>query len=130
MPFPNDFIQFLHQHTLVGIKGGEQRKTFLDIWMVEVGGRVFARSWSKSERSWFTAFQQESFGEIRYGKSILRVKGIKLSHDPNLSDNINQAYLTKYTQEQNIRYAQGITQPEYVDYTMEFFFLEKKEVDL
>jgi hypothetical protein len=34
---------------------------------------------------------------------------------------INTNQLIKYIKDYNIKYAKGITQPEYSDYTMEFF---------
>ena len=120
MSFSKDFYDFLNENTLVEIKGGTQRDRFLQIWMVEVDGRVFARSWNKSEQSWFTAFQKEGVGQIKFGESVIDVTGKKLSSGSELTDLINAAYLSKYTQEENLIYAQGITQPEYEAYTMEF----------
>ena len=38
---------------------------------------------------------------------------------------INKAYLKKYNQKENLLYAKGISQPEYSNYTMEFFFSEE-----
>ncbi|GGG28133.1 DUF2255 family protein [Pontibacter amylolyticus] len=119
--FPTDFIAFLASSTLVGVKGGIARETFLNIWMVEVAGRVFARSWAKSNRSWFTAFVEESVGQIQYGQSVLNVKGERVN-DTDLNLLIDEAYKAKYTQEHNLPYVAGITQPEYHPYTMEFIF--------
>lgn len=124
MSFPANFYHYLQTHTLIGIKGGQERPTFLNIWMVEVDGRVFARSWSKSARSWFTAFQETEKGEIKYGDRVLRVQGRQLEDDPEMTERINQAYLKRYTQPENLPYAQGITKPEYAAYTMEFFYIE------
>ncbi|MCP2044015.1 DUF2255 family protein [Pontibacter sp. HSC-36F09] len=119
--FPTDFIDYLCLSTLVGIKGGVTRETFLNIWMVEVAGRVFARSWSKSNKSWFTAFIEEGVGQIQYGQSLLNVRGEQTKYtDLNLL--IDDAYKAKYTQEHNLPYVAGITQPEYHFYTMEFIF--------
>lgn len=121
MTFPQDFYQYLEEHTLVGIKGGQTREQFLEIWMVVVGKRVFARSWNKSERSWFTAFLSEGMGQIQYGDNVVDVVGRQTNReDVALNEQINQAYLEKYTQEHNKPYALGITQEEYRDYTMEF----------
>ena len=67
MPFPNDFYQYLSENTLVGIKAGNERDRFIDIWVVEVNMRIFARTWSKSENSWFTTFLRGENGKIKYG---------------------------------------------------------------
>ncbi len=122
MSFSKEFYTFLEENTLVGIKGGMKRERFLQIWMVEVNQRVFARSWNKSARSWFTAFLEEGAGQIKFGESIFNVTGQKLASDAQMTALINQAYLAKYNQPYNVSYAKGITQPEYAEYTMEFFF--------
>lgn len=119
--FPNEFYQFLNENTLVEVKGGLTRPTFLPIWMVNVNNRIFARSWNKSEKSWFTEFQKSGVGEIKFGENYLVVNGEKLAKDDLLQTQIDQAYLKKYTQPGNEEYAKGIAQPEYHDYTMEFF---------
>lgn len=122
MTFPQDFYQYLHEHTLVGIKGGLERETFLDIWMVQVEGRVFARSWSKSERSWFTEIVKTGVGQIRYGDRVIPIRGEQLSPQAEIHAQINQRYLSKYNQEGNRTYAEGITQDAYKDYTLECWF--------
>ncbi len=124
MIFPDEFYNYLKSYTLAGIKGGLERETFLNIWMVEVDNRVFARSWNKSTRSWFTEFVKTGKGQVKYGNVIMEVEGKKLSADDKIQELINKAYLEKYTQEENVKYALGITQPEYVNYTMELFYVE------
>ncbi|MFD2517697.1 DUF2255 family protein [Salinimicrobium flavum] len=119
--FPKDFYQYLKDHTLIEIKGGNTRPTFLPIWMVEVDNRIFARSWNKSERSWFTEFRNSGIGQIKYGDNILDVTARKIEEDDPVNIRISKAYLKKYDQPQNLKYSEGISQPEYFNYTMEFF---------
>ena len=121
MSFPSEFYDYLESHTLLQIKGGTERDSFLNIWMVEVEARIFARSWNKSDKSWFTEFKDTGVGEIKYGNYIINVKGKKLEKQDPFNKLIDQAYLSKYTQPENIKYAEGISQPEYADHTMEFF---------
>ena len=120
--FPTDFYNYLSNHSLIDIKGGLIRPTFLEIWMVVVDKRVFARSWNKSERSWFTEFQKTGVGAIKYGNNILSVKGEKVPAEDAINQRISEAYLKKYNQPKNLYYSKGISQPEYFDYTMEFFY--------
>jgi hypothetical protein len=117
--FPTDFHQHLEDHTLTGIKAGKDRTTFLNIWMVNVEGRVFARSWGKSNRSWFTTLLDEKTGQIKYGDKVLNIRA-KPCKDALMNTKIDHAYRTRYTTPENLPYAIGITQPEYADYTMEF----------
>ncbi|GAB5398641.1 MAG: hypothetical protein Aureis2KO_02260 [Aureisphaera sp.] len=120
MHFPEELYTYLDSHTLIEIKGGRQRETFLEIWMVEVHGRLFSRSWNKSEKSWFTEFEKSGIGQIKYGDQIIDVKGKKVSPIDDVHTLINEAYLSKYNQSVNLAYAEGITKKEYVNFTMEF----------
>lgn len=122
MKFPKEFYEYLRNHTLVEIKGGTSRETFLQIWMVDVDERVFARSWNKSKRSWFTEIEKTGVGQIKFGDAIIDIKGRKLPKNAELTRLINSRYLEKYNQKDNLYYAKGITKPEYEDFTMEFFY--------
>lgn len=123
-PFPAHFYEHLTQHTLTGIKGGTQRNSFLEIWVVCVGQRVFARSWSQSPRSWFTALQEEQVGQLQYGQHIVNITGL-ICNDPATNILIDNAYRNRYTTPENIPYVEGITQPAYINYTMELFFINE-----
>ncbi len=120
--FPKDFLTYLSNNTLIEIKGGLTRSTFLPIWMVEVENRVFARSWNKSQKSWFTEFQNRGIGEIKYGNKVIRVEGSKVNPTHPIHYKISDAYRKKYTQPDNLIYSEGISKPEYFDHTMEFFY--------
>ncbi|QED37932.1 DUF2255 family protein [Antarcticibacterium arcticum] len=123
--FEKDLYDYLNTHTRIEIKGGLDRPTFLPIWMVNVNGRLFSRSWNKSDRSWFTEFLKSGKGQIKYGEKIVNVSGHKIDSEDEINKKIDASYLQKYTQPENIPYAQGITQPEYANYTMEFKLEEK-----
>lgn len=122
MRFPDSFYEHIKNNTLIDIKGGRERETFLSIWMVEVNDRLFVRSWNKSPRSWFTDFIKTGVGQVKYGKNIINVKGKKLPKNDKTNLLIDAAYLNKYNQEWNLKYAEGISQPEYANYTIELFF--------
>lgn len=124
--FPADFYTFLKENTLVEIKGGIERPTFLPIWMVQVDNRIFARSWNRSEKSWFTEFLKTGVGQIKYGQQVMNVTGQKLEEHDAMNRKISEAYIKKYDQPQNLKYSQGISQPEYFNYTMEFRFKDLK----
>ena len=92
--------------------------------MVNVEDRIFARSWNRSEKSWFNDFKRSGIGQIKFGGNIVNVKGIKIDKDDKINHKIDWAYLEKYIQPENIEYSKGITQLEYADYTMEFLLEE------
>jgi len=123
--FPKEFYRHLETEDYTEIKGGIDRRTFLEIWVVAVDNRIFARSWNKSERSWFTAFFETGIGQFKYCDQIIEISGKKVEPDDELHGLINEAYLTRYTEKENRFYESGISQAEYFDYTMEFFYTEK-----
>lgn len=118
--FPAEFYHCIENRTLIEIKGGTTRESFLEIWIVEVDKRLFARSWNKSAKSWFTEFEKSGIGQIKCGGLIIDVKGEKVDPFDSINERISRAYLRKYTQKENLKYAEGIAQAEYYNYTMEF----------
>lgn len=112
-------LNFINSNRLTGIKAGAERETFLDIWMVVVEDRIFARSWGFAEKSWYNTFLKEPFGQIKCGDVVLPIKASPVT-DVDLNDKINRAYLEKYDHGEGSFYAQGIIQPQHVDKTMEF----------
>lgn len=118
-PFPEELFQHLRDHTLVGIRVGPDRKEFLDIWMVAVAGRIFARSWNRSMSGWFGGLIRGQSGMVRFGEHTLEIVGKRPTSEPGLMQRIDQAYLERFTQPENISYATTISQPEYHSFTIE-----------
>ena len=125
MDFPKDFYKHLREQNYTEVKGGIERKTFLEIWVVTVNNRVFARSWNKSKRSWFTETQKTGVGQLKYKDQVINVTGKKVDKSSEMHILINKAYRERYTEPENTFYVNGICQSEYTNYTMEFFYSEK-----
>ena len=117
-------LDYIRNNTIIGIKAGHQRPEFLEIWMVVVQNRIFARSWGLAERSWYHTFLKDSAGEIQCGETIYPIKAIIPEDISDLTEEINEAYLTKYNSDHNIKYSKGIIQEKHVAKTMEFIILE------
>lgn len=119
--FNTSAIDYIKNNNLTGVRAGKDREKFLEIWMVTVRGRIFARSWGFSEKSWYHTFLSGAEGAIKCGEEIVPVKGIVPDDIDLLTPEINQAYLTQYdTGGDNSFYAKGIIEPEHIKYTMEF----------
>ena len=117
-------LKYIQSNNLIGIKAGTDRDTFLEIWMVTVGDRIFARSWGFAERSWFNTFLQNPNGEIKCGDKIFKIKAEIPVTEDGLMAKINAAYLSKYTStEHNKKYALGIIEEAHMERTMEFIVL-------
>jgi len=115
-----EVLEFVKTNNLIGIKAGKNRETFIQIWMVVVDNRIFARSWGLSEKSWYNIFLAEHLGQINCDNIICNIKALVPVDIDTLADRINQAYLNKYNYGRNTKYAQGIIQQKHIDKTMEF----------
>lgn len=120
----NKVLEYIKTHNLIGIKAGAERPEFLEIWMVVVQNRVFARSWGLAEKSWYNTFLKNPIGQIKCGNVIYKVQAVIPEDLNQLTDEINQAYLTKYDSEHNRKYAIGIIEDQHIEKTMEFIIGE------
>lgn len=118
-------IDYINSHSLIGIKAGFDRPNFLDIWMVVVDNRIFARSWGFAEKSWYNSFLENPSGQIKCGDVIVPIKAIIPEDNDLITEQINTAYLTKYNSEERIPYAKAIVEKEHSDKTMEFIIEEE-----
>lgn len=117
--FSREILEQVNTLYHIGIRAGEERSTFLDIWMVVVNERIFARSWGLAEKSWFNTFLQSPEGSIQCGEHVIPVHGRIPADLPQMEELINQAYLTKYDSGRASFYAQGIIKPAHAERTME-----------
>lgn len=120
----NIALDYIKTNNLIGIKAGENRSTFLEIWMVVVNNRIFARSWGLAEKSWYNSFLQDSKGQIQCGNFVFNINAIIPRDNNELAKVINNEYLTKYNSGHNIDYAKGIIQTKHIEKTMEFIIDE------
>lgn len=117
-------LDYINRHNIIEIKAGQQRTTFLEIWMVTVNDRIFARSWGLAEKSWYSTFLENTQGQIKCGKQIFNIKALVPDDLKELTPDINIAYLTKYNTGSNLQYSQGIIQPKHAQKTLEFIIYE------
>lgn len=119
--FPNAFLKCINETQITGVRAGKGREKFTGIWMVVVKDRIFGRSYYLSERSWYTALLKGDNGDIKCGKEILPVKGLKPRDINTITKAINKAYKKKYlVKAYNKKWVDGLCEPERVARTMEF----------
>jgi len=94
--FSKTFLKCINETQITSVRAGKDRTKFTGIWMVEVEGRIFGRSYQLSERSWYTAFLNGDNGDIRCGKEIIPVKGSKPADIDVINGAINKAYDWEY----------------------------------
>jgi len=119
--FSKAFLKCISETQITSVRAGKDREKFTGIWMVVVEDRIFARSYNLSERSWFTALSSGDTGDIKCGKEIIPVKGVKPTDIKQLTDAINKAYEKKYlVKTYNKKWVDGLAEPGRVARTMEF----------
>lgn len=118
--FPAEFLESVNTHSLTGVRAGGPERDFLEIWVVQVEGRLFARSWGLARRSWYTACLEGVEGELQSGGRCIAVRGIVPEDLDRMTAAISAEYLRRYNQGDNAVYAQGIAGPEHVARTLEF----------
>jgi len=119
--FPKLFLNCINDTQITSVRAGKDREKFTGIWMVVVDGRIFARSYNLSDRSWYTALLNDESGELKCGKEIIPIKGLKPPDINNITEAINKAYEKKYlVKASNKKWVDGLAEPERVARTMEF----------
>lgn len=119
--FPKAFLKAVGETQITSVRAGKDREKFTGIWMVVVEERIFGRSYTLSERSWYTALANGEKGDIRCGKEIIPIKGIKPKDVKSITEAINKAYEKKYlVKASNKKWVDGLAEPERVSRTMEF----------
>ena len=105
--FPRDILAAIHNSKSLRIRAGTQPHRFIGIWAVVVEGRVFVRSWSLKERSWYRTFLTEPRGAVQLdGREI--VVGAVRTRSERLKDAVDRAYLEKYNTPGSIKFARGL----------------------
>ena len=70
-------------------------------------GRVFLRSWSLKERSWWRTFLADPYGAITVDGAELPVRAVR-TRSERLQALISQAYRAKYKSPGSIQYARDL----------------------
>jgi hypothetical protein len=119
--FTKSFLKSITETQITSVRAGKDREKFTGIWMVVVEDRIFGRSYSLSERSWYTVLSSGELGDIKCGNEIIPVKGVKPKDIKRITEAINKAYEKKYlVKAYNKKWVDGLAEPERVARTMEF----------
>ena len=119
--FPSSFLTCINSTQINHVRVGADREKFTGIWMVQVKGRVFARSYYLRERSWYNTFLETESGEIKCAAATVTVKGIKPKDLATITAFVNSAYQKKYgIRPSNQKWVDGLCESERVKKTMEF----------
>ena len=79
---PADVVAWIAKSKILGIRAGSQPHRIIGIWVVVVERRVFVRSWSMKERSWWRTFLEDPTGVIEVdGKQIRSAPSARAASD-------------------------------------------------
>ena len=108
--FAPEVLDAIDRGKILGIRAGSATHRFIGIWAVVVEGRVFVRSWSLKQRSWWRTFLEEPTGAITVAERVIPVRAIR-TRSERLKDAVDRAYLEKYRTPGSIGYARDLGQP-------------------
>ena len=116
--FKADIVEVLLKAKILGVRAGSEHR-YTGVWVVVVGDRVFARSWSDKPTGWFRAFKKETAGTLQVGEHEIAVRG-KVVRGARVLDAVTAAFAEKYDTKGSQKWVEGFAEPERVVNTIEF----------
>ena len=121
--FPASFIDAIRDSKILGIRAGSAPHRFIGIWFVVVGGRIFIRSWSLKERSWYHTFRSDPRGRMHIEGKTMRAREVAvravMTRSERLKDAVSRAYLEKYDTPGSVKFARDLGRKRSRDTTTE-----------
>lgn len=118
--FPPALVRALDAAKILGVRAGERSThRFTGVWVVVVGGRAFARSWSVTPDGWYAAFRKDPLGTIQVGERRVRVRARPVRGE-RILDAIERAYAEKYATPASAKWVRGFRRVKRRAATLEF----------
>jgi len=124
--FPKDVVAAIRDGKILGIRAGTKPHRIIGIWAVVVDNRVFVRSWSLKERSWYRAFLEEPVGVIEVDGREIPVRAV-FTRSERLKTAVDRAYRQKYNTPGSLHFVRGFAHKKRRDTTTE---LAPREIQL
>lgn len=116
--FADDVVEVFRAAKIMGVRAGTDHR-YTGVWVVVVGGRVFARSWYDKPTGWFRAFKKQPSGTIQVGKLEIPVRA-KAVRSARIRDAVTAAFGEKYHTKGSQVWVKGFAEPARVLTTVEF----------
>jgi hypothetical protein len=104
---PKDVVESIRTGKILGIKAGTKPHRFIGIWAVVVEGRVFVRSWSLKQRSWWRTFLEDSSGFIAVDDREIPIRAVQTKSE-RLKGLVSRAYLAKFNTPGSVKFARDL----------------------
>jgi hypothetical protein len=116
--FPAAVLAAIRTGKYFGIRADAVPHRFTGIWMVEVRGRVFARSWTSKRTGWYHTLLKDPRGAIRVDRREIAVRARRVRSE-RLKDLVSAAYFAKYHTAAAVKYCRGFARGRRRETTME-----------
>jgi hypothetical protein len=93
--FSKSVVEAIRVGRILGIRAGSKPHRIIGIWAVVVEGRVFVRSYSLKERSWYRTFLEDPRGVIEVNGKQLKVRPV-FTRSERLKKLVDKAYAEKF----------------------------------
>lgn len=115
--FDDDTVAWIAKNKILGIRAGATHR-IIGIWAVVVDRRVFVRSWSMKERSWWRTFLEDPTGIIEADGKQYAVRAVH-TRSERLKDAVDEAYAAKYNTPGSLKYVKDFRTKKRRDTTTE-----------
>jgi hypothetical protein len=116
--FPKDIVAAIRDGKILGIRAGTKPHRVIGIWAVVVENRVFVRSWSLKQRSWYRTFLDEPVGVIVVDGREIPVRAA-FTRSERLKTAVDKAYREKFNTPGSRHYVRGLASKKRRDTTTE-----------
>ncbi len=116
--FPKSVVEAIDAAKILGIRAGTKSHRVIGIWVVVVEGRVFVRSYSLKERSWYRTFLEEPRGIIEVNGKQMKVRPV-FTRSERLKKLVDRAYAEKYNTPGSLQFVKGFKEKKRRDTTTE-----------
>lgn len=116
--FPKSVVEVIDAAKILGIRAGPAPHRIIGIWVVVAEGRVFVRSYSLKERSWYRTFLEEPRGIIEVNDKQMKVRPV-FTRSERLKKLVDRAYAEKYNTPGSLQFVNGFKEKKRRDTTTE-----------
>ncbi len=116
--FPKEIVAAIRDGKILGIRAGTKPHRVIGIWAVVVEGRVFVRSYSLKQRSWYRTFLEEPRGIIEVDGKQIPVQPI-FTRSERLKKLVDRGYAEKFPTPGSRIFVEGFKEKKRRDTTTE-----------
>ena len=116
--FSKKLVDQIREAKILGIRAGQKPHRIIGIWAVVVEGRVFVRSYSLKERSWYRTFREEPRGLIEINGKQIKVRPV-FTRSERLKKLVDKAYAEKFPTPGSRIFVEGFREKKRRDTTTE-----------